>query len=71
MERIAACLALALLAAAPGRAQEVEPPPYADPLAIGEADLRRIDAFLNDRPRKCLGWKTPREVMDAFLAAAA
>ena len=40
MERIAACLALALLAAAPGRAQEVEPPPYADPLAIGEADLR-------------------------------
>ncbi len=39
--------------------------------AIGEADLRRIDKFLNDRPRKCLGWKTPREVMDAFLAAAA
>jgi transposase, IS30 family len=39
--------------------------------AIGEAELRRIDAFLNDRPRKCLGWKTPREVMDAFLAAAA
>ncbi|NLX26315.1 MAG: helix-turn-helix domain-containing protein [Lentisphaerae bacterium] len=39
--------------------------------AIGEADLRRIDMFLNDRPLKCLGWKTPREVMDAFLAAAA
>ncbi len=39
--------------------------------AIGEADLRRIDTFLNDRQRKCLGWKTPREVMDAFLAAAA
>ena len=39
--------------------------------SIGEADLRRIDTFLNDRPRKCLGWKTPREVMDAFLAAAA
>ena len=39
--------------------------------AIGEAELRRIDAFLNDRPRKCLGWKTPREVLDAFLAAAA
>jgi len=38
--------------------------------SIGEADLRRIDKFLNDRPRKCLGWKTPREVMDAFLAAA-
>ena len=39
--------------------------------AIGEADLKRIDVFLNDRPKKCLGWKTPREVMAAFLAAAA
>jgi IS30 family transposase len=38
---------------------------------MGEQDLRRIDTFLNDRPRKCLGWKTPREVMDAFLAEAA
>ena len=39
--------------------------------SIGEADLRRIGTFLNDRPRKCLGWRTPREVMDAYLAAAA
>lgn len=39
--------------------------------AIGEEDLRRIDMFLNDRPRKCLEWKTPREVMAAFLASAA
>lgn len=39
--------------------------------SICGADLRRIDTFLNDRPRKCLGWRTPREVMDAFLAAAA
>lgn len=39
--------------------------------AIGETELQRIDTFLNDRPRKCLGWKTPREEMDAFLAAAA
>jgi IS30 family transposase len=39
--------------------------------SISESDLRRIDEFLNDRPRKCLGWKTPREVMAAFLAAAA
>jgi len=38
--------------------------------AIGTAALKRIDAFLNDRPRKCLGWRTPREAMDAFLAAA-
>jgi transposase, IS30 family len=37
---------------------------------IGEAELNRIERFLNDRPRKCLGWKTPREEMAAFLASA-
>jgi IS30 family transposase len=39
-------------------------------VGIGKAHLERIDAFLNDRPRKCLGWMTPREKMDAFLASA-
>jgi len=34
---------------------------------IGKAELKRIDVFLNDRPRKCLGWWTPREKMAAFL----
>ena len=38
--------------------------------AIGPAELKRIDTFLNDRPRKCLGWRTPREKMAAFLASA-
>ena len=37
---------------------------------IGRAELKRIDMFLNDRPRKCLGWRTPREKMTAFLACA-
>lgn len=37
---------------------------------IGKAQLRRIDTYLNDRPRKCLGWMTPREKMHAFLASA-
>lgn len=37
---------------------------------IGDTELERIDRFLNDRPRKCLGWKTPREEMSAFLASA-
>ena len=37
---------------------------------IGKAELQRIDTFLNDRPRKCLGWLTPREKMAAFLACA-
>ncbi len=37
---------------------------------IGKVALKRIDTFLNDRPRKCLGWRTPREAMNAFLADA-
>jgi transposase, IS30 family len=37
---------------------------------IGQRELRQIDRYLNDRPRKCLGWKTPREAMAAFLASA-
>jgi IS30 family transposase len=36
-------------------------------LGIGRAELDRIDAYLNDRPRKCLGWWTPREKMAVFL----
>jgi IS30 family transposase len=39
-------------------------------VGLGKAHLKRIDLFLNDRPRKCLGWMTPREEMDAFLASA-
>ena len=38
---------------------------------IGEEELRRIDRYLNDRPKKCLGWKTPREAMELFLSRAA
>lgn len=34
---------------------------------IGKSELARIDRYLNDRPRKCLGWMTPREKMAAFL----
>jgi len=37
---------------------------------IGEVELKRIDTFLNDRPRKCLGWSTSREEMTAFLGYA-
>ena len=37
---------------------------------IGGAELKRIGKFLNDRPRKCLGWMTPREKMAAFLGFA-
>ena len=34
---------------------------------IGEEELKWIEMFLNDRPRKCLGWMTPREKLAAFL----
>lgn len=37
---------------------------------IGAVELKRIDTFLNDRPRKCLGWMTPREKMASFLGYA-
>jgi IS30 family transposase len=37
---------------------------------IGEEGLKRIEMFLNDRPRKCLGWMTPREKLAAFLGYA-
>jgi IS30 family transposase len=35
------------------------------------ADLAAVAAALNGRPRKTLGWKTPAEVLDEHLAAAA
>lgn len=37
---------------------------------IDEEALIRIDRYINDRPRKCLGWLTPREKMAAFLERA-
>lgn len=33
--------------------------------------LRQIASFLNDRPRKCLGWMTPRESLEAYLSTVA
>jgi IS30 family transposase len=34
-------------------------------------DLAAVAAALNGRPRKTLGWKTPAEALDEFLAAQA
>jgi IS30 family transposase len=34
-------------------------------------DLNAVAAALNGRPRKTLGWRTPAEVLDEHLAAAA
>jgi len=35
------------------------------------ADLARVAAELNGRPRKTLGWRTPTEALNALLSAAA
>ena len=34
-------------------------------------DLAAVAAALNSRPRKTLGWRTPAEVLNDYLAAAA
>ena len=38
---------------------------------ILQEDLAAVAAQLNSRPRKTLGWKTPAQALDEFLAAAA
>jgi IS30 family transposase len=37
----------------------------------GPDELAAVAAALNTRPRKTLGWRTPAEVLDEFLASAA
>jgi len=34
---------------------------------FGAGELLRIEKWLNDRPRKCLGWRTPREALTRLL----
>lgn len=42
-------------------------PKRTDLTQVSDAELRRIQDELNDRPRKCLGWKTPRQVLSNHL----
>ena len=44
-------------------------PREAEPGALAPTPLRRLAARLNDTPRRCLGYRTPREVFDQHLAA--
>jgi IS30 family transposase len=39
-------------------------------LDIDAAELQQIERYLNDRPRRCLDWKTPREAMSEFMVCA-
>jgi transposase, IS30 family len=43
-------------------------PRHCGPEALGCAHLRRLSDRLNDTPRRCLGYRTPREVLEAHLA---
>lgn len=42
-------------------------PKRTDLTQVDDAELKRIQDELNDRPRKCLGWKTPRQVLSSHL----
>jgi transposase, IS30 family len=44
-------------------------PREAGPGALAAARLRRLADRLNDTPRRCLGYRTPREVFQGHLAA--
>ena len=44
-------------------------PREAEPGALTPTPLRRLADRLNDTPRRCLGYRTPREVFEAHLAA--
>lgn len=42
-------------------------PKKTDLREISDAKLKHIQDELNDRPRKCLGWKTPKQVLSKHL----
>src|SRR3954463_5843342 len=44
-------------------------PRESPPEALARAHLRRLADRLNDTPRRCLGYRTPREVFEQLLAA--
>jgi IS30 family transposase len=44
-------------------------PRHCEPEALARIRLRRLADRLNDTPRRCLGYRTPREVLEQHLAA--
>jgi transposase, IS30 family len=46
-------------------------PRHCEPEALARVRLRRLADRLNDTPRRCLGYRTPREVFEQHLAAQA
>ena len=45
--------------------EEVRPP------ALGPSDLQAVADELNERPRKCLGWRTPADVFATIEISSA
>ncbi len=37
---------------------------------VAEAEVAKVQAMLNNRPRKCLNYRTPREVLNALPGVA-
>jgi IS30 family transposase len=37
---------------------------------VSDAEVANVQRLLNDRPRKCLDWRTPREVLEREIAVA-
>lgn len=37
---------------------------------ITEEDVKFVEELINNRPRKCLGWKTPKEIFEESVALA-
>ena len=35
---------------------------------VTDEDVRLVEALINNRPRKCLGWKTPTEILEESVA---
>ena len=46
-------------------------PRHCEPEALARAPLHRLADRLNDTPRRCLGYRTPREVFRQHLVAPA
>lgn len=38
---------------------------------VKDTEIRKVSEIMNNTPRKCLGYKTPQEVMDEYLQDAA
>ncbi|MBQ4625066.1 MAG: IS30 family transposase, partial [Clostridia bacterium] len=36
--------------------------------SVTHEDIQFVESLINNRPRKCLGWNTPAEILDSCVA---